>query len=202
MKEHIKNLWDKLAREADKDISPYSTLIGLPYPYIVPGGRFREIYYWDSYFTAEGLSIAGKLDLIEYMIKNFAFLIEKYGHIPNGNRRYYLSRSQPPFFCSMIEIPVRYKGIEAILPYVEPLEKEYLFWMKKRSVLLEGDSRLNCYSDNNDGPREESYREDLETYNSINDDRKEHFYKNIRAACESGWDFSQDGFRIAGIYLL
>ncbi len=192
MKEHIEALWDILSRESDKDI-PYSTLIALPFPYIVPGGRFREIYYWDSYFTSEGLSVAGKLDKVEYMIKNFAYLINKYGHIPNGNRSYYLGRSQPPFFCSMIEIPVRYKGIEAILPYVETLEKEYLFWMEKRAVLLEESNKLNRYMDDNNGPREESYREDIEIYKSIND--KENFYKNIRAACESGWDFSSRWLR-------
>jgi len=195
MKEHIEALWDILSREADKDISKYSTLIGLPYPYIVPGGRFREIYYWDSYFTSEGLSIAGKLDMVEHMIRNFAYLIDKYGHIPNGNRIYYTGRSQPPFFCSMIEIPVRYKGIEAILPYLETIETEYRFWMKKRSVSLEDGNKLNRYMDDNNGPREESYREDLEIYNSSGDEQKKNFYKNIRAACESGWDFSSRWFQ-------
>ncbi len=194
MKKHIEALWDILSREADNDI-PYSTLIALPFPYIVPGGRFREIYYWDSYFTSEGLSVAGKLDKVEHMIKNFAYLIDKYGHIPNGNRIYYPGRSQPPFFCSMIEILVRYKGIEAILPYLDTLEKEYLFWMKKRTVLLEEVSKLNCYMDDNNGPREESYREDIEIYNCAGDEHREHLYKNIRAACESGWDFSSRWLR-------
>jgi alpha,alpha-trehalase len=195
MEEHIKNLWDTLAREADEDISPYSTLIPLPCPYIVPGGRFREIYYWDSYFTSEGLSLSGKLDMVEYMIKNFASLIDKYGHVPNGNRVYYLGRSQPPFFCSMIEIPAHYKGIEAILPYLETLEKEYLFWMEKRSVLFTDGTVLNRYWDDNKGPREESYREDIEIYKGVNDEQKENLYRNIRAACESGWDFSSRWFQ-------
>jgi alpha,alpha-trehalase len=73
------------------------SLIPLPYPYIVPGGRFQEIYYWDSYFTMLGLSVSGRFDLIENMVDNFSFLIKTLGHIPNGNRSYYISRSQPPF---------------------------------------------------------------------------------------------------------
>ena len=91
---HIKNLWGALRREPDKKIEG-SSLLPLPYPYIVPGGRFREIYYWDSYFTMLGLKESGETEMIENMIKNFAYLIETYGHIPNGNRSYYIGRSQP-----------------------------------------------------------------------------------------------------------
>ena len=102
---HIKNLWGNLKREADK-ASPLggglegagSSLLPLPNPYIVPGGRFREVYYWDSYFTMLGLKESGETETIRNMIDNFAYLINTYGHIPNGNRSYYLSRSQPPFF--------------------------------------------------------------------------------------------------------
>jgi alpha,alpha-trehalase len=82
---HIKNLWGALRREPDKKIEG-SSLLPLPHPYIVPGGRFREIYYWDSYFTMLGLKESGETEMIENMIKNFAYLIETYGHIPNGNR--------------------------------------------------------------------------------------------------------------------
>jgi alpha,alpha-trehalase len=94
---HIKNLWSVLSRNADED-SENSSLLPLPNPYIVPGGRFREIYYWDSYFTMLGLKESNEVGTIEHMIDNFAYLIRTYGHIPNGNRTYYLSRSQPPFF--------------------------------------------------------------------------------------------------------
>jgi alpha,alpha-trehalase len=64
----------------------------------VPGGRFRELYYWDSYFTMLGLEADGRHDLVLNMLKDFAFEIDCYRHVPNGNRTYYLSRSQPPFF--------------------------------------------------------------------------------------------------------
>jgi alpha,alpha-trehalase len=95
----------------------------------------------------------------------------------------------------MIEIPAHYKGIEAILPYLETLEKEYLFWMEKRSVLFTDGTVLNRYWDDNKGPREESYREDIEIYKGVNDEQKENLYRNIRAACESGWDFSSRWFQ-------
>jgi alpha,alpha-trehalase len=94
--EHIKNLWNVLKRDADTAVNG-SSLLPLPNPYIVPGGRFGEIYYWDSYFTMLGLKESGRVDMIENMVKNFAYLIDTYGHIPNGNRSYYISRSQPPF---------------------------------------------------------------------------------------------------------
>ena len=96
---HIKNLWSVLKRNPDSSaVTEGNSLLPLPHPYMVPGGRFREIYYWDSYFTMLGLKESGENDMIENMVKNFAYLIDTFGHIPNGNRTYYLSRSQPPFF--------------------------------------------------------------------------------------------------------
>ena len=95
---HIQSLWAVLKRNPDKPIDG-SSLLPLPNPYIVPGGRFREVYYWDSYFTMLGLKESGEIKTIEDMVNNFAFMINTYGHIPNGNRSYYLSRSQPPFFA-------------------------------------------------------------------------------------------------------
>ena len=99
--ENIRSLWQMLTREPNKEIS---SLINLPNRYIVPGGRFREIYYWDSYFTMLGLKEDNRLDLIEDMVSNFAYLIRQIGHIPNGNRKYYISRSQPPFFALMVQL--------------------------------------------------------------------------------------------------
>ncbi|EDW4400659.1 alpha,alpha-trehalase TreF, partial [Salmonella enterica subsp. enterica serovar Braenderup] len=95
LKEHIDQLWPILTREPQDHI-PWSSLLALPQSYIVPGGRFSETYYWDSYFTMLGLAESGREDLLKCMADNFAWMIENYGHIPNGNRTYYLSRSQPP----------------------------------------------------------------------------------------------------------
>ena len=99
--QHIRQLWSVLTRQPHED---KGSLIALPYAFIVPGGRFREIYYWDSYFTMLGLRLHGHVKMIENMVDNFAYLIQHIGHIPNGNRTYYLSRSQPPFFALMVEL--------------------------------------------------------------------------------------------------
>ena len=103
MIEHLNEHWDNLTRESD-DGSDYSTLIPLPNKYVVPGGRFREVYYWDSYFTMIGLGVSGRIDLMESMLDNFAYEINTIGFIPNGNRTYYLGRSQPPFFAAMVNL--------------------------------------------------------------------------------------------------
>ncbi len=96
MVQHINALWPVLTRSADS-AGTGSSLIPLPNPYIVPGGRFREVYYWDSYFTMLGLVQSGRTDLVKSMLDNFSHLIRTVGHIPNGNRTYYLTRSQPPY---------------------------------------------------------------------------------------------------------
>src|SRR5690606_18888177 len=76
--------------------------IPLPNAYVVPGGRFREVYYWDSYFTMLGLVAHARTDLVRSMLDNFAVLVRTVGHVPNGNRTYYLSRSQPPYLAAMV----------------------------------------------------------------------------------------------------
>src|SRR3990170_304027 len=118
---HIKNLWAVLKRDADTLVEG-SSLLPLPNPYIVPGGRFREIYYWDSYFTMLGLKASGELDMVENMVNNFAYLIRTVGHIPNGNRTYYLSRSQPPYFGAMVGLYARATDSTQALRYLAALE--------------------------------------------------------------------------------
>ncbi len=125
--EHIEKLWTVLARQPEPS---KNSLIELPFPYIVPGGRFREIYYWDSYFTMLGLQVSRRIEMINNMISNFSFLINSFGYIPNGNRTYFLGRSQPPFFSCMIQLLAQEKGEEILMKYLLPLQKEYDFWMR------------------------------------------------------------------------
>lgn len=200
---HIERLWDELIRTDSVDAG---SLIELPFPYIVPGGRFNELYYWDSYFTLLGLKVSGKDQLIEDMVDNFAWLIDTYGFIPNGTRTYYLSRSQPPFFSSMVELLATVKGEEILTTYLPQLVAEHKFWMMgedglneqtqaiRRVVRLEDNIVLNRYWDNDSTPRPESYKEDIETASRIAV-KPEITYRNIRAAAESGWDFSARWFR-------
>ncbi|MEL6865765.1 MAG: alpha,alpha-trehalase TreF [Bacteroidota bacterium] len=210
---HINVLWDVLTRQADSIGA--GTLLPLPKPYIVPGGRFGEIYYWDSYFTMLGLEAAGKWEMIQHMADNFAYLINTYGYIPNGNRTYFLGRSQPPFYSLIVRLLANQEGEEALLRYAAPLEKEYAFWMDgyeemtaerseyRRLVRLEDGSILNRYWDDRPVPRPESYREDVELAKSVERPAVE-IYRDLRAACESGWDFSsrwfEDGQYLSSIH--
>lgn len=202
--EHITKLWNILKRQPDEKQS--GTLIPLPYPYIIPGGRFREIYYWDSYFTMLGLQKDNQIEMIQNMDDNFTYLIDLYGFIPNGNRTYYLSRSQPPFYALMVKLLAESKGDSIYLKFLSSIEKEYNFWMNgadkltngitsyRRVVLLPDGEILNRYWDDVNTPRAESYREDINTANEavlhIPGCNKEDVYRHIRAAAESGWDFS------------
>lgn len=196
--QHIHRLWNQLTRPADKH-EPYSSLIPLPYPYVVPGGRFREIYYWDSYFTMLGLQLSGRKDLIKSMMANFTWQIETFGHIPNGNRSYFLSRSQPPFFSLMVNLLNEADDeVSALIEYLPAMLKEYSFWMDginehksehRRIVRLTDDQILNRYYDDVRAPRAESWAEDIKMY-PLGHKFNEEFYRHLRAACESGWDFS------------
>lgn len=199
MQQHIKALWPVLTRQPDAATN--GSLISLPYPYIVPGGRFREIYYWDSYFTMLGLQTDGEVEMIENMVRNFAYIIDEVGYIPNGNRTYFLSRSQPPFFSSMVALLAEVKGESILVEFLPQLLKEYTFWMRgegelsaeqndiARLVRLADGQLLNRYYDDHDTPRPESYREDIETAEET-DRPAASLYRDLRAACESGWDFS------------
>lgn len=194
---HIQQLWNVLLRDPST-AKPYSSLLPLPYPYIVPGGRFREIYYWDSYFTMLGLEESGRILIIENMIRNFAFLISHYGHIPNGNRNYFLSRSQPPFFSLMLDILARHKGDSIYVSYLPELEKEYAYWMDrsaptKHVVKMPDGSLLNRYYDQDDIPRQEAYKEDLAVAAKLPAPAKG-IFRELRSAAESGWDFSSRWF--------
>lgn len=206
VEQHIEKLWPVLARNQNgTNKQKGNSLITLPQPYIVPGGRFREIYYWDTYFTMLGLQVSNHIQLIEDMVKNFAYLIDTIGYIPNGNRTYYIGRSQPPFFSMMVELLAESKGEKILIQYLPQLEKEYKYWMKGSSELTEQNISayhavrmpdgfvMNRYWDENDTPRPEAYKEDvLLAGNSKN---KANLYRNIRAAAESGWDFSSRWFK-------
>jgi alpha,alpha-trehalase len=206
VRKHIESLWQILRREPDKPVEG-SSLLALPYPYIVPGGRFREIYYWDSYFTMLGLRESGQEEMIENMIKNFAYLINQYGFIPNGNRTYYLGRSQPPYFALMVELLAEKKGNMVYALFLDALQKEHDYYMDKTAatkhvVKMPDGTTLNRYYDRLDIPRQESFTADYEVAH-LSKQSKPTIYRHLRSAAESGWDFSsrwfKDGKRITTI---
>ena len=202
IRDRIRSLWHILERPRDK-LDQFSNLVPLPFPYIVPGGRFKEVYYWDSYFTILGLAEDHKYELIKNIADNFAYLINTIGFIPNSNRSYHLTRSQPPFFSLIVELLADIKGSHEVLTkYLPQLEKEYTFWMQgkeklkkpgdqaHRTVMLANGLVLNRYWDEQNTPRPESYFEDIETYKLTHQKNQAAVYRDIRSACESGWDFS------------
>ncbi|MDA8504315.1 alpha,alpha-trehalase [Citrobacter sp. Awk 2] len=200
LREHIDGLWPVLTRSTT-DVEKWDSLLPLPEPYVVPGGRFREIYYWDSYFTMLGLAESDRWDKVSDMVANFAYEIDSWGHIPNGNRSYYLSRSQPPFFAFMVELLAQHDGNEALKKYLPQMQKEYSYWMEggealqpgqqhKRVVKLADGTLLNRYWDDRDTPRPESWVEDIATAKSNPNRPATEIYRDLRSAAASGWDFS------------
>jgi len=137
LESYIARLWDVLTHRTTEPVDR-SSLLPLPYPYVVPGGRFRELYYWDTYFTMLGLEADKRYDLAHDMVRDIAFEIDCYGHVPNGNRTYYLSRSQPPFFALMLDLIASREGQKTYLEYLPELEAEYEYWMDGSVMLRPG----------------------------------------------------------------
>lgn len=187
-KEHIESLWPFLRKSPDAP--ERSTRVPLPKSYVVPGGRFQEVYYWDSFFTQLGLLRSGKAEWVEDILDNFTYLIQKFGHIPNGNRTYFLSRSQPPFFALMVDeyARVNEEPDRIYQKYFEAILEEYNFWTKP----VRNKKGLTHYYDAMNGPRVEMYGTDLKLKGDLK--KNPLLFRHLRAACESGWDFSSRWF--------
>jgi alpha,alpha-trehalase len=146
-------------------------LLYLENKYVVPGGRFNEMYGWDSYFIIRGLLRAGRVELARGMVDNFLFEIEHYGAMLNANRTYYLTRSQPPFLSSMfVEV---YDALQKS-GHADPawltrayadLEKDYDMW--NRDPHLAGDTGLSRYYDFGEGPPPEAVQDETGFYRKV-----------------------------------
>lgn len=203
VEEHIEELWGVLTREIPKNTG---SLVGLPYPYVVAGGRYIAQFYWDSYFIMIGLAAGGHWDKVESMVRNCEFLIRKYGYIPNGNRTYY-TRSQPPVFALMVQLLASHKGNSVYIRNLPYLLAEYAFWMKGKNSLHEkrparnhvvrmpNGAKLNRYFDLKTSPRPEGYKEDVEIALNAKDRTPSKVYLDLRAGAESGWDYSSRWLR-------
>ena len=196
---YVAGLWPVLTQTATT-VPAYSTLLPLPFPYVVPGGRFREVYYWDSYFVMLGLEGDGKVALADDMLKDFAYEIDRYGHVPNANRSYCLGRSQPPMFSLMVDLVARREGPAVYRRYLPEMVAEWEYWMRGADALAPGQAAmhavrlkdgtvLNRYWDMRAAPRDEAYREDVATAGKSTRPAAE-VWRNLRATAESGWDFS------------
>ncbi|XP_041850795.1 trehalase [Melanotaenia boesemani] len=195
--QEIHNLWKSLGRKIHTSVKDHPELysqIYTPHPVIVPGGRFRELYYWDSYWVINGLLLSEMTDTAYGMILNFLYLVNRYGFVPNGGRIYYERRSQPPFLTLMVESYYQAtKDKEFLRAALPVLEKEYEFWMQNRSVTVKVNGEehvLNRFHVQVDLPRPESYADDLELAEGLTDEEKQQLWMDLKAGAESGWDFT------------
>lgn len=209
LREHIRALWKDLARAPKKAAS--GSALPVQHRHVVPGGRFREIYYWDSFFTMLGLVRDGELELANGIVDALTDLIETHGHIPNGSRTYYLGRSQPPLFHMMVGL-LGDDQPEVAARRLSAMKREHRWWMEgadglarggqvARVVRLPDGDLLNRYWDPRSTPRDESWREDVATA-AEGDRAAETVYRDLRAGAESGWDFSSrwlDGAALSSI---
>ena len=148
VKQFIYENWDGTLRSEPKD---RESLIGLPYPYTVPSIKdyFNELYYWDTYFTNVGLILSNKPEYAKNNTSNIAYLINRYGYMPNGNRLQFLHRSQPPFFTKMVrDVYNETRDTVWLAEMYEAGRREYDFWQSKRLT----SSGLNRYYYNDDIP--------------------------------------------------
>ncbi|GBQ86730.1 trehalase [Gluconacetobacter johannae DSM 13595] len=213
VRDYITGMWEVLSRPPDTLVA-HSSLLPLPYTYVVPGGRFSEMYYWDSYFTMIGLYEDGRIDLMRSMVRDIASLIDRYGHMPNGNRTYYLGRSEPPFFALMVDLLAMHDGQVAYTTFLPQLQREYDYWMDgaaqvapggayRHVVRLPDGTLMNRHWDDLSTPRDESYPQDIATAAATNRPAAE-VYRDLRAGGETGWDFSSrwlaDGHTLSSIH--
>ena len=192
----LNQLWKQLGRKVNKtvlDNQDKFSLVFLPNPVVVPGGRFREIYYWDSFWIIKGLLACGMKDTARGMVENLLYLVERMGYVPNGGRIYY-TRSQPPLLSSMVDAYHEHTGDDLwAASTVGNLEKEWLYWEKEHSVKVD-DRRMFRYNCEEGKPRPESYREDFLLAEKLEQKEKEELWKELRTGAESGWDYSSRWF--------
>src|SRR5947209_796551 len=151
-------------------------LLYLPRPYVVPGGRFNEMYGWDSYFIQTGLLRDGETELARDMVENFLYEIEHYGQILNANRTYYLTRSQPPFLTRMILAAYEKNKDRAWLSGTVPaIEKYYRYWTEGDHLTPQ--TGLSRYFDSGTGPAPEVLADERDAEGRTHYDRAKEFYR-------------------------
>uniref|UniRef100_A0A1J3H2V0 Trehalase n=1 Tax=Noccaea caerulescens TaxID=107243 RepID=A0A1J3H2V0_NOCCA len=193
-------LWRTLSRRVSDSVreSPERhTLLPLPEPVIIPGSRFREVYYWDSYWVIKGLMTSKMFTTAKGLVTNLMSLVETYGYALNGARAYYTNRSQPPLLSSMVyEIYNVTKDEELVKKAIPVLLKEYNFWNSgKHKVVIRDasgvDHILSRYYAMWNMPRPESSVFDQESASGFSTTLdKQRFHRDIATAAESGCDFS------------
>ncbi|KAJ6647157.1 Trehalase, partial [Pseudolycoriella hygida] len=194
----LNDLWLQLGRKMKDEVKRNQQMYSIIYvdhPVIVPGGRFREFYYWDSYWIVKGLLHSEMYTTVKGMLSNFFEIVERFGFVPNGGRIYYSGRSQPPFLTSMVKAYVdATKDVDFLHIATPILEKEFQYWLNNHTVIV-NDHAFAIYGDTTCGPRPESYYEDKVTGKDFaTEEEQENHYSELKAGAESGMDFSSRWF--------
>ncbi|KAI8629356.1 Six-hairpin glycosidase-like protein [Xylariaceae sp. FL1651] len=209
------DIWPDLTRKyvgADGCDGCVNSFIPVNRTFVVAGGRFREPYYWDSFWILEGLLRTGGsfTEISRNIIENFLDLVDQFGFVPNGARVYYLNRSQPPLLTQMVKTYVDYTNDTSILDRALPLLiREHSFWLTNRTIQVTSNNTtysLAHHAVQNTEPRPESYLEDWVTANNksyyamsgiiypetkpLSDSEKATLYGNLASGAETGMDYS------------
>lgn len=188
---YIHSHWPNTVRYESNDVG---NLIGLPYPYTVPCQHeptMQNNFYWDTYFSNVGLLRQGYIDLAKNNVDNLLFEVEKFGFVPNGNRTFFLTRSQVPFLSLMIkDIYQAFRDTDWLRSAFGIWQKEYDFWMQKRPTPV----GLNRYFHHaTTAQLLEFYRDELKHLPKLEADTEEQelvISAHLLAEAESGWDFT------------
>lgn len=202
MGQNINDIWPTLGRKVKSVVFEHSerfSFIPVTNGFIIPGGRFKELYYWDTYWIIEGLLVSGMEDTVKGVIGNLIELVKKLGHVPNGSRWYYQERSQPPLLTAMMSLYIKATDdLEFLKKNVDVLEQELRYWLDTQLVTFNvGDATYTLlrYYAPSKGPRPESYYEDYKDSRIFEtQELQQSFYTEIKSAAESGWDFSTRWF--------
>ncbi|XP_069189020.1 trehalase isoform X2 [Procambarus clarkii] len=199
----LNTLWKKLGKKVSEVVQQEQDRFSQIYvsnPVIVPGGRFREFYYWDSYWTIDGLLLSGMKETVKGMLQNFIDMVDTYGMVPNGGRIYYTRRSQPPYLIPMVKLYMEHTNdLDFLRKNIKVIEREFKFWEENRSLTIkdrDGKSHVVArYQVNAGEPRPESFREDYELAHQLaTEEEQQALYVELKSGAESGWDYSTRWF--------
>ncbi|CAN4127165.1 unnamed protein product [Withania somnifera] len=201
----VHSLWKNLSRKVSDHVlekPELYTLLPLEKPVIIPGSRFKEVYYWDSYWVIRGLLASKMYETAKGIVINLISLIDRFGYVLNGARAYYSNRSQPPVLAGMIVDIYNITGdLDFVRGSLPALLKEYHFWNSGIHKVTIQDAQgsnhsLSRYYAMWNKPRPESSTIDSETASKLpNICEKRELYRELASAAESGWDFSSRWMR-------
>ncbi|WP_428311438.1 trehalase family glycosidase [Hydrocarboniphaga sp.] len=195
--DYAESQWSRLLKTSARAIG--SSLLVMPFPFLVPSGRFREAYYWDSCFGIDGLLATGRLEVCRMQADNLLESIRRFGFVPNGNRDYYLSRSQVPLSATLVRKVVAaserewrdagdVERLQRLQRWVRTralplLEREFVDFWSDPATRFDAASGLHHHWDALDTRRPERYSLDAEDELGLR-------HRDLRASAESGLDFT------------